>query len=119
MSTLDGVVSYAMPGREAASFVSGGNKADRFVLALLRACADAIIVGAGTLRQERDHIWTSGFVYPELAPEFAALRRSRRQPPEAAVIFVSASGNIDHSAPIFSAGVPVRVLEGERSAESS
>ena len=115
VSTVDGVVSYALPGRAAASFVSGGNEADRFVLALLRACADAIVVGAGTLRQERDHIWTPDFVFPELAGQFAALRHAMGKPLRAPIIFVSASGAIDREAPVFSAGLPIRVLTGKRS----
>lgn len=112
VSTLDGVVSYAVPGRSEASVVSGGNEGDRFVLALLRACADAIVVGAGTLREERDHLWTPEFVYPEAADEFAALRRAMGKPERALVAFVSASGNVDRTAPIFRSGVPTRVLTG-------
>ena len=96
--------------------MSGGNEADRFVLALLRACADAIVVGAGTLRRERDHIWTPEFVYPEAASEFATLRGAMRKPSHAEVVFVSASGDIDRTAPTFRAGVPVRVVTGKRGA---
>lgn len=117
VSTLDGVVSYGLPDRAAASFISAGNEADRFVLGLLRACADAIIVGAGTLRQERDHIWTPDFVYPEASAEFAEMRQARGQPAHALVVFVSAGGNVDRSAPVFSSGIPVRVVTGRRSAD--
>ena len=115
VSTLDGIVSYALPGRAHAGAISEGNEADRFVLALLRACADTIVVGAGTLREEREHIWTPEFVYAAAADEFAALRRALRKPPRATVVFVSASGDVDRDAPIFHADVPVRVLTGKRS----
>ena len=115
MSTLDGIVSFAETGRESAAVVSGGNESDRFVLALLRACADAIVVGAGTLRAEREHIWTPEFVYPDARDDFAAFRRAMRKPPHATVVFVSRSGEIDRDAPIFHSGVPVRVLTGRLS----
>ena len=116
MQTIDGVVSYALPGRAQASLISSGNEGDRFVLALLRACADAIVVGAGTLRQEREHIWTPEFVYPEAADEFAGLRAAMRKARHATIVFVSASGDVDRDAPVFHADLPVRVITGRKSA---
>src|SRR5215203_5322293 len=50
VSTLDGVVSFQIPGKSGGGDISGSNAADRFIMGLLRASADAVIVGAGTLR---------------------------------------------------------------------
>ena len=50
VSTLDGVASYEIKGQSGGSTISGSDPADRFIMGLLRASADAIIVGAGTLR---------------------------------------------------------------------
>jgi hypothetical protein len=50
VTSLDGVVA---PGPEypfSGSAISGGDDADRFVLGQLRACSDAVLIGAGTLR---------------------------------------------------------------------
>ena len=48
-------------------------------MALLRACADAVLIGAGTLRATPRHRWTPGHIWPETSG-FAALRRSRGRP---------------------------------------
>src|SRR5690348_3054731 len=50
VSTLDGVVSFEVPGKSGGGEISGFNQADRFIMGLLRASADAVIVGSGTLR---------------------------------------------------------------------
>src|SRR6202050_1084737 len=59
VSTLDGVVSYETKGKSGGSTISGSNPADRFIMGLLRASADAIIVGAGTLNDvSAKSLWT-------------------------------------------------------------
>lgn len=40
VSTLDGVISYTLPGRSGGGEISGNNLADAFVMGLLRALAD-------------------------------------------------------------------------------
>lgn len=84
VSTIDGVVSFGLPGRAQASLISAGHPADRFVLGLLRAVADAIVVGAGTLRQEPGVIWTPEAALPEVGGEFARLPRRDAQDAAAA-----------------------------------
>ncbi len=110
VTTLDGVISFALPGRAHASLISGANEADRFVLGLLRACADVVVVGAGTVRAEGDHLWTPEHVYPAAAAEFAALRASLRKSRRPTMVFVTASGALDLNAPAFSTGDRVVVL---------
>ena len=110
VSSIDGVVSFARPGQAQAGLISGGNPADRFVLALLRAAADAVVVGAGTLRQERNSIWTPEHVFPDLTREFADLRAALRKPARPLTVFVSGSGELDLSAPALAGGAPVTIL---------
>ncbi len=50
VSTLDGVVTLNAPGQSGGGPISGFNPHDHLVMGLLRAVADAVIVGAGTLR---------------------------------------------------------------------
>lgn len=109
VSTIDGVVSYDVPGADKAAQISEGHAADRFVLALLRAVADAVVVGAGTLRKEPATLWTPEFVMPDGAAEFAVLRRSLGLRPHPLTVIVSASGRIDASLPVFRSGTPVIV----------
>jgi riboflavin biosynthesis pyrimidine reductase len=116
VSSIDGVVSYDEPGIERASQVSGGYAADRFMLALLRAAADAVVVGAGTLRKEPDSVWTAPSVFPDLALEFADLRARMRRPAHPTTVIVSASGDIDARLPVFRGEAPV-VIATTRSGE--
>src|SRR5580658_8246767 len=75
VSTLDGVVSYAIKGKSSGSAISGSNPADRFIMGLLRASADAVMVGAGTLQDvSANSLWTPEFVYPDAKSLFAGYR---------------------------------------------
>ena len=49
VSTLDGVVSFAIPGKAGGGNISGFNAGDRFIMGLLRASADAVMVGAPSM----------------------------------------------------------------------
>ena len=50
VSTLDGVVSLDAQGKAVGEVISGSNQQDSMVMGLLRAAADTVVVGAGTLR---------------------------------------------------------------------
>lgn len=79
----------------AGSTISAKNPADRFLMGLLRACADAVLVGAGTLRATPGHLWTPAHVFPPQAESFAALRRSLGRAAEPRLVVVTQSGDID------------------------
>ena len=53
VSTLDGVVSFNLPGQSEGAQISNWNEEDRFIMGLLRASADAVVVGSGTLQAAR------------------------------------------------------------------
>jgi len=116
VTTIDGVVSFALPGRAQASVISAGHPADRFVLALLRAAADAVIVGAGTLRNEPGVIWSAESAFPEGGNMFADFRAAMRKTPRPLTVVVTRSGNIDHLAPALGEGEPVVILTTETGA---
>ena len=116
VSTLDGVVSYDVPGIEGAQQVSAGHPADRFVLALLRAAADAVVVGAGTLRKEPKSVWTATSVMPELAPAFMELRQRLGRPLHPTTVIVTSTGEVDRSLPAFRGEAPVIVATTSRGA---
>ena len=44
------------------SRISGHELADRFVMGGLRACAEVVLMGAGTLRATPGYRWTPGYV---------------------------------------------------------
>ena len=106
VSSLDGVVTLGSKP-SAGSIISGKYPADRFLMALLRACADAVLIGAGTLRATPGHLWTPAHVYPELATEFLALRSALGRTTEPQLVVVTASGELDASHPAIVKGAIV------------
>jgi riboflavin biosynthesis pyrimidine reductase len=110
VSTLDGVVELNAPGALGGGPISGYNRHDHLVMGILRAVADAVIVGAGTLRSAPGHRWTAQHIAPDYAASFAALRASREQAAPLQVI-VTARGELDLTQPVFrSADLPVLVV---------
>src|SRR5712691_7592025 len=104
VTTLDGVVSLNVKGHASGGDISGFSVQDRMVMGLLRAVADVVIVGAGTLGVDRRHIWTAEGIFPALADDYRALRTAlgKRGPPLNAI--VSGSGRVDLSLPVFASG---------------
>ncbi len=103
VSTLDGVVSYEIKGKSGGSTISGGDPGDRFIMGLLRASADAIIVGAGTLRDvSAKSLWTPESVYPDAKHLFAEYRVCAEHKPEyPLLVIVSGSGQLELERAIF------------------
>jgi len=104
VTTLDGVVSLNVKGHASGADISGGSAQDRMVMGLLRAIADVVIVGAGTLAVDRHHVWTAEGILPGLADEYRRLRAAlgKRGPPLQAI--VSGSGRLDLGLRVFASG---------------
>lgn len=119
VSTLDGVVSYATPEAAGGGEISGFFEPDRFVMGLLRSLADAVLIGAGTLRAGADERWTARFVHPPSDAAFAELRASLGLRPEPITAVVSGSGSLDLTHPGLSdPAVPVLLLTTDEGAAS-
>jgi riboflavin biosynthesis pyrimidine reductase len=103
VSTLDGIVSYEIPGRSGGGEISGFNAADRFIMGLLRASADAIVVGAGTLRDTAaGHLWLAEHVYPDARELYARYRLGSLKKPEPPLnVIVAGSGAVDLQKAVF------------------
>lgn len=102
VETVDGVISFDEPGHASGGDVSGFSQPDRFVMGLLRARADAVIFGSGTLHQDPGHVRTAPEIYPDLAGEYAALRQQYGQTePYPLNVVVSASGAVNLDEPTF------------------
>jgi riboflavin biosynthesis pyrimidine reductase len=109
--TLDGVVSLNVPGQSGGGSISGQNAHDRMVMGLLRAVADVVIVGAGTLRESLQHVWTAAYMYPPLSDAYGQLRAALGKSESPLNVIVTASGAIDLSLRVFQSGeVPVLVV---------
>jgi riboflavin biosynthesis pyrimidine reductase len=97
VSTLDGVVSYAIPGKSGGGDISGFNEGDRFIMGLLRASADAVMVGAATLQEAgRRHLLTAQSVNRSSGEAYQRYRQGvLRKPPYPISVIVSGSGSVD------------------------
>jgi riboflavin biosynthesis pyrimidine reductase len=111
VASLDGVTSLQVPGKSGGGPISGFNAHDHLVMGLLRAVADAVIVGAGTLRAVPQHVWTPARVCPALADAYQCLRsRLRKRGPPLNVI-VTGGGDIDPGLRVFQTGeAPVLIV---------
>lgn len=98
VATLDGVV--AIPSRPGSNrLIAASSAADRFVMGLLRACCDAVVIGSGTLAASPSSTWTPARAYPDAAEGFAALREGRSLSPSPELVVVSARGTVDVAHP--------------------
>ena len=105
VSSLDGVVSLGVPGQAGGGEISGFNPHDRMVMGLLRAAADAVMIGAGTLRESSPgHLWTADYIYPSLATEYQNFRAALDLPEPPLNVVVTASGDIDLDRRLFRTG---------------
>lgn len=89
------------------ALIAAESAADRFVMGLLRACADVVVVGSGTLRASPRGTWRADRAYPPAAEGFAELRRRRGLPEQPAVAIVTAGGSFDPAHPVLERGAIV------------
>ncbi|MGI8610538.1 MAG: dihydrofolate reductase family protein [Candidatus Dormibacteria bacterium] len=103
VQSIDGVVAMSEVA-SSGSVLSGKSPADRFVMGLLRATADAVLVGAGTLRDTPRHHWTADHIFPELTTEWTRLRQSLGTTDQPRLVLVTSSGLVDVMHPAIRAG---------------
>ena len=111
VASLDGVAALGPEGLSSGSAISGREPADRFVMGLLRAFADAVLIGAGTLRATPGHYWTADHVYPAAVRAFADLRLSLSRAAAPELVVVTASGDIPPEHPALRRGALVVTTE--------
>lgn len=118
VQTLDGVVSYNLAGRSGGHPISGGCAEDLFLMGLLRAVSDAVLIGAGTLRGDPGHVRIPAAIYPEAAGLYAALREKAGKPPLPLNVILSSSGIIDFAEPTFhAAGLRTAIITTREGAD--
>ena len=92
--SLDG--SVALPEiPKSNALIGAGSEADRFVMGLLRALADVVVIGSGTLRSSPTGTWSPAGPHPASASLFAELRLLRGQPERPELAILTGSGAID------------------------
>jgi riboflavin biosynthesis pyrimidine reductase len=89
VESLDGVTALPDANGESGGVISGGSAGDKFIMGLLRACADAVLIGAGTLRAAPRDTWYAESIFPEASDLYE--RVGRLHPP---LYVVSGSGKV-------------------------
>lgn len=97
----DGRISFGEPGEVGGAAVNGGCVADVWMMALLRARCDAVMVGDGTLRAESDHVWTPSHLAVCDTDAFEWLRGYEGRRPVALHVFCSLTGDLPPHAAVF------------------
>ncbi len=101
VESLDGVAALDAEGASGGGEVSGFSPADRFVMGLLRALADVVIVGSGTVRASDRGQWTPEAVSPPHASAFLGLRRDLGLARTPTTLIATAHGRIDPAHRVF------------------
>jgi len=105
VESVDGVVAVPDAPGESGAVVSGGSDADRFLMGLLRSCADAVLIGAGTLRAAPGDLWFPESIFPAAAPLYQQARSALGLAERPRLYVVSGSGRVDPAHPALRDGV--------------
>jgi len=85
-------------------------------MGLLRASADAVLVGAGTVDAvSPTHLWIAEFIYPAAIDAYARYRQETlRKPQHPLIVVVSGTGRLDLKRAVFhTGGIDVLVITTE------
>jgi riboflavin biosynthesis pyrimidine reductase len=103
VQSVDGVTAIpSVPGSN--KLIAAASAADRFVMGLLRACADVVVLGSGTLEASPRGAWSPRQAYPDAADAFAELRTRIGRTGDPDVVVLTRSGRVDTGHPAFAAG---------------
>ncbi len=119
VTTLDGVVTLGIPGRSGGGEISGFNTQDRFLMGLLRAVSDVVLISTSNLMVAPDQVWTPEAVFPDMAEEYHRLRAALGKPDQPTTVIVTSAGRIDPALRLFqSHETPVAVLTSQVGAQA-
>jgi riboflavin biosynthesis pyrimidine reductase len=110
VESLDGVVAVPRLARSHA-LIGDESDADKFLLALVRACADAVVVGSGTLLSSPKGTWRVDRAYPPAAAALLELRARRGRPEQPVVAVVTTGASLDPAHPVLESGALVLTTE--------
>jgi riboflavin biosynthesis pyrimidine reductase len=118
VTTLDGVVALQETDHVGGGEISGFNQHDQMVMGVLRAVADVVIVGAGTLRSVPQHRWTAQYIYPVLTDAYQEFRTTLGKSEPPLNVVVTARGELNLTLPVFQSGeVAVLIVTTTHGAE--
>jgi riboflavin biosynthesis pyrimidine reductase len=118
VTTLDGVISLLDSAKKGGGEISGNNRQDQFVMGILRAVVDAVIVGAATFRDAPGHRWTAAHIAPAFSQAYQQLRTALGKTEPPLNVIVTARGEISMKLALMQDGsIPVLLVTTSRGAE--
>ena len=111
VETLDGIVSIPALERSNA-LVADESDDDKFLMGLLRAFADVVLIGSGTLLASPKGRWRPEGVYPAAKEAFAELRLRRGKPEHPAVAVVTTGASLDVAHPVLAEAFVLTTMRG-------
>src|ERR1700680_4473697 len=91
VASIDGVASLGITDGTDSTKLSGNSRADRYLMALLRASADVIVIGAGNLRATPGHQWVPAGVAGDQGAVMEGNRTGRQGRPASAPLGVGSA----------------------------
>jgi riboflavin biosynthesis pyrimidine reductase len=111
VETLDGVV--AIPELERSNaLVADESEDDKFLMGLLRAFADVVLIGSGTLLASPKGRWRPAGVYPAGKQAFAELRTRLGKTEHPAVAVVTTGASLDVTHPVLADALVLTTVRG-------
>jgi riboflavin biosynthesis pyrimidine reductase len=111
VETIDGVV--AIPELERSNaLVAGESEDDKFLMGLLRAFADVVLIGSGTLLASPKGRWRPAGVYPAGKQAFAELRTRLGKTEHPAVAVVTTGASLDVTHPVLADALVLTTASG-------
>ena len=92
--TVDGPITFNIPGKEGGGEISGKNPQDGFIMGLLRAVFGNMGEGANAVRLNPMHLWTPSFASKEHTVLFEQLRERLGETGKYRTFFFTGTGNI-------------------------
>jgi riboflavin biosynthesis pyrimidine reductase len=111
VKTLDGIVAVPLLERSNA-LVADESGEDKFLMGMLRAFADVVLVGTGTLLASPKGRWRPEGVYPEGKDAFARLRAQLGKSEHPAVAVVTSGASLDVAHPVLTEAVVLTTQRG-------
>ena len=120
VTSRDGRVSFNEPGKSSGGPVSRSYRHDLWMMGLLRARADAVLVGGSMMSGARRHAWTGAAVFPEDRLAWEALRAAEGRGAMPLHVVVTRSGVVDaEAAAMRDPAAPVLVVTTSRGVEQA
>jgi riboflavin biosynthesis pyrimidine reductase len=111
VETLDGIV--ALPALEGSNaLVADESREDKQLMGLLRALADVVLIGTGTMLASPKGRWRPEGVYPAAKEAFAELRSQLGKAERPAVAIVTSGASLDVAHPVLEHAIVLTTARG-------